>query len=129
MQNLNNLSKEIYETNKLKGFDVNKCNIGQTLMSIVSELSEALEADRKFKHADLLAYERDTQQMNTYDDENSFRKLSFEYNVKDSFEDEITDVLIRTLDLIGAFQIDIDKHMKLKREYNSQRPHKHGKAY
>ena len=44
---LNELCKEIYNENLEKGFNVAEDNIGQVLMLIVSELSEALEADRK----------------------------------------------------------------------------------
>ena len=59
MNNLNELSKQIYEGNKLRGFDVSKENIGQTLMLVVSELAEALEADRKDKRKMLNAFEQD----------------------------------------------------------------------
>lgn len=44
MNNLNELSKQIYEGNKLRGFDVSKENIGQTLMLVVSELAEAFRS-------------------------------------------------------------------------------------
>ena len=44
MTNLNEISKQVYEANKLKGFDVKKENVGQTLCLIHSEISEALEA-------------------------------------------------------------------------------------
>jgi hypothetical protein len=54
---LNELSKQIYEGNKLRGFDVSKENIGQTLMLVVSELAEALEADRKAKYSNLEIFE------------------------------------------------------------------------
>ena len=47
MTNLNEISKQVYEANKLKGFDVKNENIGQTLCLIHSEISEALEAIRK----------------------------------------------------------------------------------
>ena len=38
MRNLNELAQKIHESNKLRGFDVSKDNIGQTLMLIVGEM-------------------------------------------------------------------------------------------
>jgi NTP pyrophosphatase (non-canonical NTP hydrolase) len=49
--------------------------------------------------------------------------------VKDTFEDEIADTVIRLLDLSEGLGIDIEKHIRLKLEYNKTRPHKHGKKY
>lgn len=134
--NLNELSKKIYEANKLKGFDVKECNIGQTLMLIVSELSEALEADRKGKRDRLKVFELELGyarlKIEDYEPENeNFKWITnrFETTIKDTFEDEIADTFIRVMDLVGALEIDIEKHIYLKRMYNSQRQFKHGKAY
>jgi hypothetical protein len=41
--------------------------------------------------------------------------------VKDSFHDEMADVLIRVLDLCGGYNIDIDWHIKMKMRYNATR--------
>ena len=54
---------------------------------------------------------------------------SFEMEVKSSFEDELADAIIRLLDLAGYKNIDIQKHIDLKLQYNKTRPHKHGKSY
>jgi len=127
--NFNSFAKEVYEANKLKGFDVSKENVGQTLMLVVSELSEALEAHRKDRNANLHFFEID---MNFNSDIIPFKerlKRSFEVNIKDTFEDEIADSFIRLFDLCGALNIDIDYHIKLKAEYNSLREYKHGKKY
>lgn len=131
--NLTQLSKEIYEENKTRGFDVAKENLGQTLMLIVSELSEALEADRKDRSASLRTY------LDVFDGadrvcETSIefgiaKKTAFEVHIKDTFEDEIADAIIRLFDLCGAFNIDIEAHVREKRWYNSTRDYKHGKKY
>lgn len=123
MTNLNELSKQIYEANKLKGFDAKNENIGQTLMLIVSELSEALEALRKNRRANLELYDH-----NTTNNGLEF-ELAFQVEIKDTFEDEITDSIIRLFDLCGALEIDIERHIELKRAYNSLRPYKHGKEF
>ena len=80
MTNLNELSKQIYEANKLKGFDAKNENIGQTLMLIVSELSEALEALRKNRRANLELYDH-----NTTNNGLEF-ELAFQVEIKDTFE-------------------------------------------
>ena len=136
MNNLNKLSKQIYESNKLRGFDASKENIGQTLMLVVSELAEALEADRKDKRKMLNVFEQDLDyaklSISDFETENEncdWLKNRFETTIKDTFEDEIADSLIRLFDLCGAFGIDIDKHVDLKLRYNSTRSYKHGKKY
>ncbi len=129
MNNLNELSKQIYEGNKLRGFDVSKENIGQTLMLVVSELAEALEADRKQRYANVKSFDRDCNfQCDTTTAQGRFI-ISFQENIKDTFEDEIADSFIRLFDLVGGLQIDIEKHIKLKLKYNSTREFKHGKRY
>ena len=126
MTNFNEISQQIYEANKLKGFDVKKENIGQTLCLIHSEISEALEAIRKNRHADL-----NTATINGTDklESDSIFKAVFSQYIKDTFEDEIADTFIRLMDLVGALEIDIDKHIELKRRFNSLREYKHGKAF
>lgn len=133
---LNDFCKEVFEANKLKGFDVSKENIGQTLMLVVSELCEALEADREGKRDMLRVFNQDLTFARTtsYDfdkgNENcDWIKNRFETTIKDTFEDEIADSFIRLMYLVGAFNIDIDSHIELKLKYNSLRSHKHGKAY
>ena len=127
MNNLNELSKKIYEGNKLRGFDVSKENIGQTLMLVVSELAEALEADRKDKHADFETYEI---KLNSEPNRAEFKEpYIFQEYIKDTFENEIADAIIRLFDLCGYMDIDIEKHIDLKLKYNQGRPAKHGKNY
>ena len=76
--------------------------IAQKVSLVMSECGEALEA---------------------------MRKQNYGLEKKDTFEDEIADAIIRLLDLCGHLSIDIEKHIKLKLEYNKNRPQKHGKNY
>ena len=125
MTNLNEISKQVYEANKLKGFDVKNENLGQTLCLIHSEISEALEAIRHDKKASLMAFDyREEDRETDLDFQSDFQEL-----IKDTFEDEIADTFIRLIDLVGALEIDIDRHIELKRRYNSLREYKHGKAF
>lgn len=136
MNSLNNLAKEIHEASKARGFDVAYENLGQTLMLVVAELAEALEADRIDRRSMLRVFKQDLKYagLEIADFEPSNRnhdwiKNRFETTVKDTFEDEIADSLMRLLDLCGALNIDIETFMELKMRYNVTRPYKHGKKY
>jgi len=134
---LNEISEEIYEANKLKGFDVKECNIGQTLMLIVSELSEALEADRKNKRVNINDTKNLTNDYTISGNLSGFTKQGktekfidlFKEQVKDTFEDEIADSFILLFNLVGALNINIDRHIELKRQFNATREYRHGKRY
>ncbi|MDR1340654.1 MAG: hypothetical protein LBK58_11480, partial [Prevotellaceae bacterium] len=56
-------------------------------------------------------------------------KNSFKANIKNTVEDELADVIIRTLDLCGHLGIDIERHIEMKMKYNESRGYKHGKNY
>jgi NTP pyrophosphatase (non-canonical NTP hydrolase) len=122
MNNLNELANYIHATVKAKGFWDKPRETGTLLMLIVTELSEAMEAYRNNKHANKISL------VELLHDNNpkSFVKL-FENFVKDTFEDEITDVFIQLFDFIGFLQIDIKTHLALKMKFNLTRPYKHGK--
>lgn len=124
MKNLTELSKEIYEGNKRRGFDAGKENVGQSLMLVVSELGEAIEAHRKGKFADMKSFNSRREEFGYH-----FPKEAFKETIKDSFEDEIADAVIRLLDLSAGLNIDIEEHIQLKLKYNETREYKHGKNY
>ena len=48
---------------------------------------------------------------------------------KDSFADELTDAVIRILDLSGELSIDLDAQIAFKMAFNAQREAKHGKEF
>ena len=135
---LNEACREQHELVMKKGFEIQPNAIW--LMLTVSELSEALEADRKNKHADLTAFEeklpvvliaKDCEPMMTVTEDEVKRifKEQFEKHIKDTFEDEIADAFLRLMQLCGAHKIDIERHIQLKAMYNQLRPPKHGKSY
>ena len=76
-------------------------NIGEILMLIVSELSEALEVHRNNKFANMIDFNivrtKEWTRLNS--------KL-FENHIKDTFEDELADVFIRLFDLCGYLKIE-----------------------
>lgn len=118
---LNELSKYIHQDNVKRGFWDEKREIGTLLMLCTSELAEALEADRNGRHANVKSFVSDCSDVGF--------KESFLKNIKDTFEDEIADTVIRLLDLCGGLNIDINWHVEKKIYYNRERGHKHGKLY
>lgn len=127
---INQLAKEIHEGNKKRGFYEGEKNIGEMLALIHSEVSEALEADRKGRYAKLDAYRacEVTDDMNETDMHN-YKLTCFKDLIKDTFEDELADIVIRVFDLAAYKGIDIEAHIALKLYFNSSRPYKHGKNY
>ena len=118
MKTLNQLRDEIHENAKNKGFWDKEREIGTRLMLCVSELAEAMEADRKGRVANLDKFYKGIAHGDI-----------FETYIKDTFEDELADTIIRILDLCGAKGIDIEKHIELKMKYNATRERMHGKKY
>lgn len=98
-----------------KGFYDHKRGFAERCMLIVSEVSEAVEADRIDNWAG--EYE-------TVDD-----MIDDFMEIKDSVQVELADVFIRLFDLCGSYDIDIEKFILAKMEYNSTREKLHGKRY
>ena len=127
---LNDAAKQIHEDAKRKGFWDSERETGTLLMLCVSELSEALEADRKGRYADLKAYNECEKADDIFESDKEVYELSsFQSLIKDTFEDELADTVIRILDLCCARGIDLEKHINLKLKYNRSRERMHGKAY
>lgn len=123
---MNELRDKIYQNAKAKGFWDKERNMGEALMLIVTELAEALEVHRasgqlpEFTEGQKLSLEKMSDE--TFPE-------TFAIMVKDTFHDEMADVLIRVLDLCGGYNIDIDWHVKMKMRYNATRARLHGKKY
>lgn len=129
---LNELSKNIHQANKEKGFHDRPIEDGTLLMLCVSELSEALEALRNGKFSDYVRYHlmyAEGLELTRNDGEDVTFTNAFRDSIKNTFEDEIADTMIRLLDICGLKGIDIEKHIDLKLRYNKTRAYKHGKEF
>ena len=109
--NIKDLCKEIHSNAIKKGF-WETFNLGEKLMLIVSEVSEALEADRNSKRT-----KGSIQAVNGWISDDDFKK-AFSLRVKDTLEDEFADICIRVFDLVGKMEIDLEQHIQAKMRYN-----------
>lgn len=135
---INALSFKIHDANRAKGFYSNERNIGELLALIHSEVSEALEAHRannfysvKAGHPERHWYidgMADKDYGHSFNDDEVF-KNQFEKLVKNTFEDELADIMIRVMDLAAYKGVNLEAHIQAKLRYNKMRPHKHGKQY
>ena len=85
-----------------------------------------MEARRKGKKAPMTVGQREL--LHLPDENHPEGHTPFHQVIKDTFEDELADVFIRLLDLVGALDIDIDFHIREKIRHNASRPRKHGKT-
>lgn len=147
MKTINQLRDEIHANAKEKGFWDNPRETGTLLMLCVSELSEAMEADRSNRYVDLEKYyiyrqneylfkEKQLNDVKYYPrspslirSDEEIDSSAFKLYIKDTFEDELADAILRILDLCGSKGIDIEKHVELKMKYNQTRERMHGKKY
>lgn len=96
-------------------------NVGEVLMLICSEASEALEAYRAGMPMNQMLYEyRNSEVRPTPQDEEG------NYGKPVGLPSEMADIIIRVLDACGAWGIDIASAVAEKVEYNKTRPYRHG---
>jgi NTP pyrophosphatase (non-canonical NTP hydrolase) len=108
--------------------DFEQVNIPEKLMLMVSELGEALEFYRD--DVGMLGPVYWLSESNEWvnDKEKEINKTieALASTKPDGFWVEIADVIIRILDLAGAYDIDMEELVKLKHAYNKTRPYRHG---
>lgn len=92
-EELNALKDRAYKTAVAHGFHEEEKPDAFYLGLVMSEMGEAINADRKGLHADTKTFEVDLTIL-PFD-------FCFEEQIKDSVEDEIADIVIRLLDFAG----------------------------
>lgn len=127
--NIKETAAKIYANNVNKGFWDKERNVGEMLMLVTSELSEALEADRKNRRANPEALQLLMDKGHTWEQSKAVFVDVFKDNVKDTFEDELADAVIRLLDIAEGMKIDLEWHIAQKMKYNETRERLHGKSY
>lgn len=106
---LNKLAKEIHENAKAHGWYDEEHSREHYFMLVITELSEAIEADRQGKNANVGRF---NEWMNRpmylaqYTDVDRL-KDAFECFIKSTVEEELADACIRLLDFAGAIDEDL----------------------
>mgnify|MGYP000828438552 FL=1 len=108
--NLNELRDKAYRNAVTHGFHDEELSNEHCLCLVISELMEAVEADRKGRLGKKCKsrFDIDYNRYPALVEEEKRFKSSFEKNVKDSLPDELADAAIRLLDLAGLRNISID---------------------
>lgn len=92
---LNKLRDEAFEIAKAHGWHDEKLSDETYLMLIITEIAEAVQADRKGKHADAGLFNADVETLDMADDyDRDVWKRDFEIYIKNTVEDELADVVI-----------------------------------
>lgn len=103
--NLNELRNKAYHCAVAHGWHEENLSDEHFLCLVISELMEAVEADRIGKYANKERFDYYMSLKERSDDEFIY---AFKYDIKDSVEDELADSCIRLLDLAGLRGYDLD---------------------
>lgn len=90
------------------GFHDTELSNGHLLMLVITELSEAVEADRKGLYARRKVFEDWIILMDDPKTKDEEFIYAFKSNIKDTVEDELSDACIRLLDLAGSLDISLE---------------------
>lgn len=104
MIELNELRDKAYRNAVVHGWHDENLSDEHFLCLVISELMEAVEADRKGRHANQANFEYYMKQRKRDDGEFMY---AFKHDIKDSVEDEFADACIRLLDLAGLRNVDL----------------------
>ena len=126
---INELCKQAHEAAVEKGFYERKRELPELLMLVVSELSEAMEAERKGRDVDPQSQELAQIYANGYESSDDNYRLDFYHEMRGGIEEEIADAFIRLFDICGYYGIDAEAWITAKMKYNRLRPRMHGKKY
>lgn len=130
---VNALCKAAFQNSKEKGFyeSDSKRNFGEFIALVHSELSEALEHQRKGSgDVFLVGANADCDGDSSDDEFKCLETLSVRHDAKpDGVLIELADAVIRIFDYCGSKNWNLESAIKLKMAYNKSRPYKHGKRF
>lgn len=105
---INDCVNESYQNALEKGWWEDNRSVGELIALMHSELSEALEEHRNGHSVEKVYYNENKP------------------NKPEGVAVELADCVIRIFDFCGRYDIDLESILKLKMEYNSTRPYRHG---
>ena len=95
-ERISDLVSNSYRVARQHGFHDDYHSPAHYMMLVLSEIGEMVEADRKNRHADIAGFNTSCME--------SWNTL-FETCIKDTFEDEMADVVIRLFDFCGSLGV------------------------
>lgn len=112
--NLNQLRDEAYAIAREHGFHEQKHSLKHSLMLVITEMAEAVQADRKGLRANMKAYDYWTEKegdgfKDTFPD-------VYKSCLSGTVEDELSDIVIRLMDMAGVYDIDLEYAERLLTE-------------
>lgn len=115
---LNILRDRAYKTACEHGFHEEELSNRHFLMLVITELAEAVEADRKGYYADINGFKFASSVMSKWRRVHSDIEVYNDY-IKGSIEEELADAAIRLLDLAGLRNVDVQRIPTMEKEYVS----------
>lgn len=111
---LNTLRDHAYKSACEHGFHDKELSDEHLIMLVITELAEAVDADRKGRKANVNEFNRWQRDFVPRIEEGKIRafKEDFEACLKDTIEDELADAVIRLLDLAGLRNISLESAMQ-----------------
>ena len=108
MNNLNNLRDKAYRCAVAHGWHEEEKSHMHWLCLVISELMEAVEADRKGRHANVNMYHEICRSyIPSIPKKNGFI-FAYEETIKGTVEEELADACIRLFDYAGVTEYDLD---------------------
>jgi NTP pyrophosphatase (non-canonical NTP hydrolase) len=111
------MKQEVARVNSEHGWYDEPRTFGELIALLHSEVSEALEAYRKWGLED---------QTPTRDEHLAFGDISKPLPKPEGVGSELADVFIRLLDMCSRHEIDLEYEYHRKVTYNKTRPYRHG---
>lgn len=113
---LERIAKKTFGLAKAQGKYAMQPDIGPLLMHVVSEITEAMSA----KLANSISSTEALELSSALLGQPMFKQV-FQSTVKDSFGDELADVVLLVFSIAGYYDLPIAKHIQLKYAYNECR--------